>query len=687
MNLYYSLDKLYECTPFGAAIWKRGAPSGITPSMRAGSILVISLYAVAQSTLGNDWIAIHPARPSAAPVPILPQQPLVPGHRYVLAWDMRVEGEKRWRFLASFAGLNTAVLDARGDAIESIERHTSCWQTLDWQRAWIFFQAPGNAAALSETTMRIVSDVDLPGRFRVRNVRLQDWDAPPSLAPGNGQIQVLALEESGNPTDARIYVVDESGRGHTPEYGYAYTQGTRCFHVTNPSLARIEAPAGRYVVSAMKGFEHRLVRKTVDLREGESVTVSLVVTRERPLANRDWISGDHHTHLFRHGGSLYPMINLDDVLHIARGEGLDYLPFMGVDTGWRDRSSADHRGLLVRSTHELTRDFWGHICPIGISGLPTWEERGNAFPMNMDWIETVRNLGGAVAYAHPYGPLRKGEEFAAIESLESGLIAREFPINVALGVPCTIDLLAKEDARGDFELKLRDYMRLLNLGFRAGVSGSTDFHLDQGREPIGGLRTYAYAPRRTWAEIANAYNQGRTFATNGPLIDLRVAGRTPGETIQLDLPGAVKVNLTAGSLWGVDTVEIWRDGVLTRSIDAREGGIDAEISIDVERSGWLLAIVKGGAAPEVMTTPEGRPCVGGQYAMTSPVYVEVAQHPVPPDLESARYFLDWVDAVQRGFEAETQTDANWVGALTAEEQRKVFERLESARRCFQAVSR
>lgn len=684
MNLYYLFDKYFECDAISASIWKRVAPSGITLSMRVGFILSATLCAVAQSAHGNDWMTISPAPASVMPVPILPQQPLVPGRCYVLAWDMRVEGEKTWRFRASFAGMNTALLDARGDVIESIERHTSCWQTLDWQRAWICFYAPENAAALSETTMRIVSDERLPGRFRVRNVRLIDWDTPPDPAPGNGRIQVRVTDESGNPADARIYVVDASGRGHTPEYSYAYTQGTRCFHVTDPALARIEVPAGTYSVSAMKGFEHRIARETVNVVVGRTATAELALKRAPGLGISGWISGDHHTHLFRHGSSLYPMINFDDVLSVARGEGLDYLPFMGVDTGWLHEPESDHGELLVQSTHELTRDFWGHICPIGISGLPRLEDRGNAFPMNMDWIKAVRDQGGAVAYAHPYGPLRKGEEFAALESLQAGLIAREFPIDVAMGLPCTIDILAKEDARGEFDLKRRDYMRLLNLGFRTGVSGSTDFHLDQGREPIGGFRTYVYAPQRTWTGIATAFNEGRTFASNGPLIDLRVAGRISGETIELDSPGSVQVKVVAGSLWGVDSVEIWRNGALTRAIKAREGRVQAEFPIEVEQSGWLLAIAKGRAVPEVMTTPEGKPCVNGQFAMTSPVYIQVTTHPVPPDPDSAQYFLDWIDAVQRGFETACEQA---VDALTDDLRQRVLERLESARAEFRKRAR
>ena len=50
---------------------------------------------------------------------------------------------------------------------------------------------------------------------------------------------------------------------------------------------------------------------------------------------------------------------------------LDFLPFMGFDRGKEGHEDHAEEGFIGRATEELTRDFWGHICPIGISGAAT----------------------------------------------------------------------------------------------------------------------------------------------------------------------------------------------------------------------------------------------------------------------------------------------------------------------------
>jgi len=262
-----------------------------------------------------------------------------------------------------------------------------------------------------------------------------------------------------------------------------------------------------------------------------------------------------------------------------------------------------------------------------------------------------------MAYAHPYGPLRDGKVMEALANPDAGLIAREFPIDLALGLHCTLDMLTKEDAGGDFDLNLQDYMRLLNLGFRAGVSGSTDFHLDQGRQPIGGLRTYAKAGSLHWNEISYAYREGRTFATNGPLLFLKVNGEEPGGTVRLKAAGKIRCIVDASSAWGIESATVWMNGEKVARIESRDGSaMNETLEIQFERSGWILATAEGPAAPEVMSTAEGRPVVPGQYAITSPIHIEVQGKPIQPKAEDAQYYIDWIDAVERGAKAKLRQE-------------------------------
>jgi hypothetical protein len=171
------------------------------------------------------------------------------------------------------------------------------------------------------------------------------------------------------------------------------------------------------------------------------------------------------------------------------------------------------------------------------------------------------------------------------------------------------------------------------------------------------LRTYVRAPDRDWQSVARGYADGATFATNGPLIDLNVSGCAPGMTLMLDGPTEARITLRAESLWGITSAKFWVNGKLVRDIPCATGGIVPEMpdrpnfTIGLDTSGWLLVAVEGPASPDVMNNPEGKPCVAGQFAITSPIYIKIKNRPAPGDPEAAEYFADWCDAVQRGFEA------------------------------------
>ncbi len=86
----------------------------------------------------------------------------------------------------------------------------------------------------------------------------------------------------------------------------------------------------------MKGFEYGPARQSVTLTAGHRATLPLVLRRSMDLSKRGWYPGDHHVHLFRHAGSIYPFINLDDVYNIAQGKG--WLTWVSwVQIRWRRR--------------------------------------------------------------------------------------------------------------------------------------------------------------------------------------------------------------------------------------------------------------------------------------------------------------------------------------------------------------
>jgi hypothetical protein len=290
-----------------------------------------------------------------------------------------------------------------------------------------------------------------------------------------------------------------------------------------------------------------------------------------------------------------------------------------------------------------------------------------------------------LAYAHPYGALPvEGDDLAAIADLKSGLVAREFPIDLALGMRCSFDLLTMEGDRNRLERKLRDVYRLYNLGIRFGLSASTDFHVDQGRQPSGSVRTYARPDTFDLRSIAECYASGRTFCTNGPLIDFTVDGQGPGSEINLDLGSKeLDVQVEAASVGRLHEAEILVNGMVVKTLRETEPGwIRGREMVSIDRSSWLAVRVTGPESPYLASNLEGRPLGSGQFAHTSPVYVLLNGQPIrcgnPLD---AKYFVAWVSAVEEAWEANLRRYPD-----SAMHDEAVQARLEAARRNYSSVS-
>ncbi len=336
-------------------------------------------------------------------------------------------------------------------------------------------------------------------------------------------------------------------------------------------------------------------------------------------------------------------------------------------------------GFSAELTQEITDDFWGHVCPLYVSPAARRELRFQKGPMNLDRDAAISGDGGFLCYGHPYGPLVEGHEFEALADLGSHLSAREFPIDLALGMRCGIDLLAMEGERNQLDLKLRDLYRLYNLGFRPTLAASTDFHVDQGRQPIGSVRTYVHSEPLNMPEIARGYRKGHTFVTNGPLLDLRVNCKGPGEAIVIPQGTILAITCEAVSIAPLDRLEIIVNGKVWKKLEARgKQEITASFNLEATQSLWIAVRVYGPEAEFLASKLEGCPLGAGQFAHTTPVFLEVDGKPVQAgSREDAQYFADWCEAVKSVWEAHLVTTP-----IDHEYDPLVQSRIEEARRKY-----
>lgn len=132
--------------------------------------------------------------------------------------------------------------------------------------------------------------------------------------------------------------------------------------------------------------------------------------------------------------------------------------------------------------------------------------------------------------------------------------------------------------------------------------------------------------------VQEAVRAGRTFASNGPWLELSVDEKGPGSVI--DATSGTKLRVRAhveGA--GVEVLElVGPEGWL-----ASTSGPTVETEILVTEPGWVAAVARGPRHPEVLG-----PTV---FAHSSPVYIDLEGRRVARP-ESAGWCLDWLQRVQ-----------------------------------------
>jgi hypothetical protein len=197
--------------------------------------------------------------------------------------------------------------------------------------------------------------------------------------------------------------------------------------------------------------------------------------------------------------------------------------------------------------------------------------------------------GGMVNYTHPA---------SLVNDLYRGAYsAKGLPLYAALGKIDTMDIMSS-----GVPASTALYHRLLNCGFRLAASAGTDCFLNRLRGVLpGSARAYVKidGPFTYEQWIANL-RAGRSFVTNGPLLDFSVNGKMIGAVLQLPSAEEVAVRGTISSRDPLDRVEVLYNGeVLASAIPAtgaRTTTVDQQVRI--ARSGWLLLRASGPAGAE-----------------------------------------------------------------------------------------
>jgi hypothetical protein len=476
--------------------------------------------------------------------------------------------------------------------------------------------------------------------------------------------------ETGQVVPARAYLKC-GDREFFPAGASVYRKGPEQ-HFLLAGSGTIDLPASSCDLQVVRGLEYEPARLSFVAKEGLSLEVPV---RRWAAMNAGWFTADMHVH------RVPKQLGL-----ILQAEDLNFAP-------------------------TITYRVWGETAFQRFPNSPDFPvvvDSSHFFTANSEEVERIQGGPGVVALMARQLPIPfEGDEFyppAAYFTREihrrGGHVGGDKPIwldtyvNVALGeldfielncnhfLPHDVDtdLIAwshwpvEMGYRGDrgFALWMMDsYYRILNCGLSLPLSAGSASGVKA--TPVGYNRVYVYLGNEsfTYDDFMRALKDGRSFSTNGPLIDFKIDGQVaPGSRTALERGMRVSLEASVRAREELDQVDLIVNGKVWRSYDAK-GKKELRVSekLEPDVSCWVALRAFGRSSQTQV------------FAHTSPAYLILDGQPVRSPAD-ARVLLARMDQLIRYTETKAGFRRPEDRAATLalyREARLVYERLAAGK--------
>ncbi len=392
-----------------------------------------------------------------------------------------------------------------------------------------------------------------------------------------------------------------------------------------PKTTVIHLPRKPLVIEAFSGLETETSTARIDL-SGQSMTeLTMPLVSFDNTARRGLRSANTHLHLMKISRAEADRY----LVEVPQADGLDmlyvsYLERAGADPEYisnrytsADLASLEEQSGVVFGNGEEHRhnfkgygDGYGHVMLLNIKKLiqpvsigPGIMKTGtDGLPLARG-IETARHDGATIVWCH---------NDMGRESLPNFLAGRIHALNIFDGSMIS----SYKDS----------FYRYLNAGLRVPFSTGTDwFQYDFSRVYVD------VEGEPTVEKWLNSLAAGRSFITNGPLLEFTVSGTGIGGTVQLQEQGKVALKARATGRGDFEQIEIIKNGkVLWTALSRRVGGHhEATLSVEaeVDEPCWFALRTPPPPIERVsnLQVPVGKNEFDRWlYAHTSAIYVNVA---------------------------------------------------------------
>jgi hypothetical protein len=459
---------------------------------------------------------------------------------------------------------------------------------------------------------------------------------PAATNPSSVRLEARILDDTtGQPVAARVAITNANGKFVEIEGDHAHVQylEKRWCYVDGAFAASI--PSSGVGIEIRRGFETRPLCETIPCDVADQTKhKDFRLRRWSNLDQKGYVNGDIHAHLPIPREAQLQMraedLNALNLLHMA---DKDYsIAINDCFSGKLDTNSTPGREIYVG---QEIRDFqMGHLTLLNLTNLAAgYPDMGGGlefWKMKLHWdlvpaMRAAREQNGIVFWSHV-----------------CSLPGEQLPVAIALGLVDGIELITWSDptqfpnhwepwqwsgmSQAEFPvMRAMDlYYQFLNAGFRLPIGAGTDKF---GEEiPLGSNRTFARVEgTANYASWLAAVKTGRSFVSNGPLLDFEVDGYGPGDVVNFQEPRKVIARVKARSILPFNMLEIVLNGELVKHVvlplprNIPLDGVysmELEATVELTRSSWLAARVIDNPDLRNPILPRG----SSVFAHTSPVY-------------------------------------------------------------------
>ena len=390
-----------------------------------------------------------------------------------------------------------------------------------------------------------------------------------------------------------------------------------------PRATRLSVPRRALTIRAFAGLETEMASEQIDLSTREQAKLEVRLNRFYDARRGGRLAGNTHLHLMKlskaQADRYLAEVPLSDGLDIVF---LSYLERAVADLDYtsnkysrRDLDRLSHGHVHFGHGQEHRHNFgshgegYGHILLLDIPYIiqpvsigPGIMRSGADAPPLQAGIDETRRAGGKVIWAH--------NQFG-FEDIPNWVTGRVDANNIYDG-----------SHRGSYK---DTYYRYLDIGLSVPFSTGTDWFI------YDFSRVYVQSERAVtptgWLELLAA---GRSWITNGPLLEFTLDEKPLGSVIELAGAGKVKARAKALARLDFKRLELVHNGRVIHSTpsDKVGGHFAAQFELDVliDQPAWLAVRTPPPPVPDdpIPTEPVAENEFGGKlFSHTSPVYVHV----------------------------------------------------------------